>query len=398
MTARASLLLIFACLIHQLAAAQDGIEKEQEGSTSATTKETSTEENLPRVSFPLADPNQNAVVAEHGDGILPNEHGQIWREFDISSYTNRITDIDQPQQAIIDWVLRETGTDIWFSEPFGLLCASRTALRVYHTPPAVDLVEASLDRFLVNAKELAFNVRLVSVKSPDWRNQAQELLRTVHVQTPGVNAFLLSKENAALLMMDLRKREGFSELNRGRHKIKIVNGQSTTISMTRDRNYVAEVDDSFYAQHQALMRSFPEGWSFFFSPLMSQDSNVVDAVVKLHIDQLERLVPTRIKVRGFREDWVEVSVPQVASYRIHERFRWPSDHVLLLDLGIIPIRSLPLAKNSSSKEALTRASTLLFIEYKGKANRVFAKRSVTLPPYYAPAATRTIISSPVNPR
>ena len=60
-----------------------------------------------------------------GSGTLPNEHGQVWREYDISPYTARVKDSDRPQQAIVDWILRETGTDVWFAEPLGILSANR---------------------------------------------------------------------------------------------------------------------------------------------------------------------------------------------------------------------------------------------------------------------------------
>ena len=37
-----------------------------------------------------------------GTGTLPNEHGQVWREYDISSYTLSVTSTDRPEQAIVD--------------------------------------------------------------------------------------------------------------------------------------------------------------------------------------------------------------------------------------------------------------------------------------------------------
>ena len=36
--------------------------------------------------------------------------------------------------------MRETGTEIWFSEPLGILSASRTTLKVYHTPEMQQIV------------------------------------------------------------------------------------------------------------------------------------------------------------------------------------------------------------------------------------------------------------------
>ena len=40
--------------------------------------------------------------------------GHEWREYDIRPYTDRMRQDPQPQQAILDWILRETGTESWF--------------------------------------------------------------------------------------------------------------------------------------------------------------------------------------------------------------------------------------------------------------------------------------------
>ena len=65
---------------------------------------------------------------------LPNSAGQVWREYDITPYTSRVTTTENPQQAILDWILRETGNEMWFNEPLGILHANRSQLYVYHTP------------------------------------------------------------------------------------------------------------------------------------------------------------------------------------------------------------------------------------------------------------------------
>ena len=63
------------------------------------------------------------TLVNKGAGVLPNDQGQIWREYDISPYTSRVTNTERPEQAIVDWILRETGTEVWFSEPLGILTA-----------------------------------------------------------------------------------------------------------------------------------------------------------------------------------------------------------------------------------------------------------------------------------
>jgi len=72
---------------------------------------------------------------------------------------------------------------------------------------------------------------------------------------------------------------------------------------------------------------------------------------------------------------VQVQVPQVVSWRLHERFRWPANQVLLLGCGVVasptqermgplglPLPVLPLASSG-------RADALLMIETSGKAGQ-----------------------------
>jgi hypothetical protein len=80
-------------------------------------------------------------------------------------------------------------------------------------------------------------------------------------------------------------------------------------------------------------------------------------------------------------------VPQIVSWRLHERFRWPADHVLLLGCGVvasptgekmgplgIPVPSIPGIPLPVSG----RADALLFVESKGKAEQALleARRTV----------------------
>ncbi|REJ67097.1 MAG: hypothetical protein DWQ31_12300, partial [Planctomycetota bacterium] len=83
-----------------------------------------------------------------GSGTLPNDQGQVWREYDISPYTLRVTSTNQPEQAIVDWILRETGYEAWHGEEVAVLNATRGTLRVYHTPEKQAIVGEIVDRFV----------------------------------------------------------------------------------------------------------------------------------------------------------------------------------------------------------------------------------------------------------
>src|SRR5204863_4588798 len=166
-----------------------------------------------------------ALKVSKGQGVLPNESGQVWREYDISAYTLRVRDVVKPEQAITDWILRETGTEVWFSEPLGILNASSTTLRVYHTPNMHQRVQAIVERFVGgDAEAHALGVRLMTVGSPNWRVRALSLLKPVDVKSPGVEAWLLSRENAAAIFDQLKGRADFREHSAPR--VDIANGQS----------------------------------------------------------------------------------------------------------------------------------------------------------------------------
>ncbi len=323
-----------------------------------------------------ADTSGSLTKVTKGDGILPNNHGQIWREYDISPYTSRVTTTARPEQAVVDWILRDTGTEVWFSEPVGLLSASREKLVVYNTPEMHELVRDVVDRFVSSrAESRAFGLQLVTVGSPNWRSKALPLMRSVTVQSPGVDAWLLSKENAAVLVNQLRQRTDFREHDSP--TLVIHNGQSQAISRTRPRNYVRSIGirANASAGYELVPGQIQEGFSLQISPLLSLDERAVDAVIKCQIDQVEKLVPVAIDIPGVANtrQSVEIQVPQLVSWRLHERFRWPADQVLLVSCGVVatptadqprPL-SLPLLGGLGGSPG--RADALLFIQNQGKA-------------------------------
>ena len=305
---------------------------------------------------------------------LPNNHGQVWKEYDLKDYTSRVTTTARPEQAVIDWILRETGTEVWFSEPLGVLNADRETLRVYHTPEMQQLVGDLVDRFVSSKGEpYALGVRLVTVNNPNWRNRALPLMQSVMVQSPGVDAWLLTRENAAMLIGELRQRADFKE-----HQsptLAIPSGQSQTITSLRPRNYVRSVHVIDTAVGYELETSqIQEGYSLQISPLLSTDNKSIDLIVKCQIDQVEQLIPITVEVpvTGQGRQTVRIEVPQIVSWRLHERFRWSTDTVLLLSCGVVaspsdvPTTSRPLPRLMGSSP--NRADALLFVECQGNAS------------------------------
>jgi hypothetical protein len=337
-----------------------------------------------------------------GPGVLPNDQGQVWREYDIRPYTSRVTTTEKPEQAIIDWILRETGTEVWFSEPLGILNATKDTLRVYHTPEMQRLVLDIVDRFVSSqAESQVIGLRVVNVGNPNWRTMALSLLQPVDVKTAGIDAWLLSKENAAVLLSQLRKRTDFRENNSP--NLLIHNGQTQTVGRVSPRTYVRGVRlrRDVWPGHELESGQIDEGFSLQVSPLLSLDGNTIDAVIKCQIDQVEKLnaVPVDLPSAGGGMQRIEIQVPQVVSWRLHERFRWPASQVLLLSCGVVATPTgermgplgLPIPMPFSPSSG--RADALLFVDCKGKASQALLEAQRPSP---NGPATATVPSAP-NP-
>ena len=91
-----------------------------------------------------------------------------------------------------------------------------------------------LPRFLNSRSEAnEISIRLVTIEKPDWRLRAAAMLTPVATETPGVEAWLLTRENAALLMSELSKRPDYRE--HSSPNLTIYSGQTHTLKSTRPR-------------------------------------------------------------------------------------------------------------------------------------------------------------------
>jgi len=313
----------------------------------------------------------------HGIDSLPNEHGQVWRTYDISPYTLRVISTSHPEQAIVDWVLRETGYEAWHSEAVTVLSPTIRELRVYHTPEIQAVVSEVVDRFVnTEAESYAFSLRVVTVGNPNWRAKALPMLRPLEVESQGVQAWLLAKEDAALLQAELRKRTDYRE--HSSPQLLVSNGQATTVAATRSKTYVRDVQlrGDVWPGFESMPTQINEGFSLEFSPLLSLNRQTIDAVVKCNIDQVEKLIPVFLEVPTpvAPRQRAQIEVPQITQCRLHERFRFPSEHVLLVGLGVVampvPTDPNPILKNLPWMGGPSRADLLVFIENKGNSLQI----------------------------
>ncbi|TWU43009.1 hypothetical protein Q31b_20440 [Novipirellula aureliae] len=328
-------------------------------------------------------------------GQLPRAAGQEHRVYDLTPYTRYLTKQDHPEQAIVDWILRETGTDIWFSEPFGFMNATRDSLSVYHTPEVHQVIAGIVDRFVAGEVEpQIMHLRLMTVGNPNWRARAHMLMTHVPVDSPGVQAWLLSKENAAMVLNMLRQRTDAREVQGV--DMPVFNGQTERIAQTRGRNYVRNVRESpnGWPPYEPETGEVQEGYQLALSPLLSTDGRIIDCMIKADIDQVDKLnhVDLELPLRNQQVHRTRIDVPQVVSWRLHERFRWESDKVLLLSCGVVASPERTGGSSLLNLDMLTgtttgRADALLFIAFRGRASENLQ----------APAASSAPIRSAANP-
>jgi hypothetical protein len=329
--------------------------------------------NLPQDTSRYAGPSRGpaAVIPVSGGGLSATD-GQTWATYDISPYTRRVTSTSNPEQAIVDWVLRETGYERWHSEPMGVLCANRRVLKVYHTAETQAIVKEIVDRFVSGeAESHEFGLRVITLADPNWRARAIRVLHPVEVESQGVQAWLMEREEARLLLAELQKRSDFRE--HGSPQLLVNNGQSYVLSLTRPKNYVRDLilRPGTLNGFEAVGGTIEEGFALEFSPLLSLDGALIDAVIKCHIDQVERLRPVTIETPTptSPRQRARIEVPQMSQCRFQERFRWPVDQVLLLGLGVVPT---PVPADTTplhiglGPPPPGRADLLVFVESKGR--------------------------------
>jgi hypothetical protein len=239
------------------------------------------------------------------------------------------------------------------------------------------VVAGIVDQFVAGEKEpQVLQLRVMTVGSPNWRSRAHMLMQHVNVDSPGVQAWLVSKENAALIANQLRQRTDtriIQDLN-----LVIHNGQTEKLASTRGRNYVRNVRPApaGWPPYEPETGEIQEGYRMSISPLLSTDGRSIDCVISAEIDQVDKLmnVELELPLPNNQVHRAQIDVPQVVSWRLHERFRWPSDMILLLSCGVVasPERA-PSAVPLLNMDMFTgttagRADALLAIQFRGRAS------------------------------
>ena len=293
---------------------------------------------------------------------LPAEAGQTFAAHDISPWVRQAG--PGSQKYIVDWVLQETGYAAWHGAVPASLSADESQLRVFHEPAMQKRVEEIVARFTTAADTPhRFAVRVMGVGTPSWRNDALALLHGIPAATPGVQAWIMSREEAATLLAMFRRRGDCAELPTG--AVQAANGLPAVLAGGRKRPYVQEIQPvQTPPGWQSLPAACDEGITLDVQPLLSRDGSAVEAVIRCRIDQVERMAIVPVTLPTPDRQRAQIEVPQVSAVRIGERFRWPTNQVLVVGLGLVP---WPVPGNNTASSAALladakRTDVVVFVE------------------------------------
>jgi hypothetical protein len=193
---------------------------------------------------------------------------------------------------------------------------------------------------------------------------------------------LMPKENGAIVMAQLRQRQDVREMQS--LDLRLVQGQTQVIEQMRPRNYLREYAPNTTSAWPPLSPTYgeiQEGYRMVFSPLLSLDGSTMDMMLKCEVDQVEKMNAVALEVPGAGGAY-QVEVPQMLSWKMSERFKWPTDHLLILSCGVVAppvvnVQNTLLTGGASGLFGINRIlpdmsfqkqDAILVVEYRGSAS------------------------------
>lgn len=290
----------------------------------------------PRDAEAGAPPAQESPPANFRD-----QAGHAWRSFDIARYVGLAYSESNPnpENEIVKWIFRRTGSAIWHGEKIAVLSAGRAQLRAYHNPTVLKQVEQMVERFIdAETHVLTVRVRFMAAQDPRWRYSIFGRLNRVATGPHGQQVWSISREDANLVHTQLLVYPSFKPL--ADQTVKLVNGQTLTVDTREDLQYFAGAQrESAVGQgFQPSVNTLKEGVVLRFSPLLNFEGDLLDAAVDLEATTVRRLYRTRILTRReLGPNEMAIDVPEVMQTRLNQVVdRWQVGQTLLISAGIAP--------------------------------------------------------------
>ncbi len=270
---------------------------------------------------------------------FPSEPGFQWRTFDISRYTGLDHTQTNPQNAILEWIFRRTGTAPWHGDKVAVLSASRTRIKAYNDSKNLEQASEVIERFTNAVSDfLTVRVRFVAAVDTRWRYAVYSRLTPVGSGPQGQQIWTLKMEDAAFVLAQMQVYQGFRLLTD--QKVEMVNGQTLTVKTSEPRGYTGGMQREGTAGlgFQPKPEQLEEGVTLRLSPLLTFDGDALDAAIDLTANTVKSLHRTRvIAPREVGPAEITLDVPEVTESRLNQTVKtWPINQTLLISGGIQP--------------------------------------------------------------
>ncbi len=272
---------------------------------------------------------------------IPPEAGQRWKRWDISGYTGLPEHPagTVPQNAIVEWIFRRTGTPTWYGEKTAALSARRAEIRAYHDAETLKKVGDVIERFTHASEDiLSLRVRIVTAVDTRWRYAVFSRLTPVSSGPQGQQIWTLKSEDAAFVLAQMQINQGFRLLINDTYSM--VNGQNLKIEKFIPRAFTGGMQRTSTAGFgaQPKVEQIDEGVWLRLSPLLSYEGDTLDIYIDLMVNTVKSLHRTRvIAPREIGPNEITLDVPEVLESRLSQTVKdWPLGQSLLISGGIHP--------------------------------------------------------------
>ncbi len=289
--------------------------------------------------------DEPATTPGDEDANLPpeirREPGFTWKTWDIGRYTAIAANAEnsKPEQKIIDWIFRATGSTDWHGEKITILSASRSALKAYNSPKMIKKVVDIVKRFIDTYNDrLSLRVRFIRTADTRWRYLVHSRMTSLGTGPQGQQIWSLTAADAAQVQVQMQAYRGFEVLMD--KTLKLINGQTLLVEKSEAVEYVSGVrrDGAAGFGFQPENGQLKEGVTLRLSPLLTREGDAVDLAVDLQTNIVRRLIKTSVlSKRENGANDIQINVPEVSETRLNQSvLGWQLGQTLVISAGVTP--------------------------------------------------------------
>ena len=281
------------------------------------------------------------ALAERSLAALPSEAGQFWMVYDLTPYTSLYPNLPNPEQAIVSWILQDTGKDFWFKEPFGVISADKNKLYVYHTAAVQQYISNVLDRFMdTEKKNIVFQIQIFLLDTPDWRTKTASMLHPYPVSRQEISGWILAKADVPAFLQAISKRSDYTELNASRSDVPNTELFGWVLP-AQERTYVRDIQVAASSPQGYVsdVHKIDEGYRFEATPLVSTNGEQAEILFSCSSTVVGQTLPVPLKIptASAPRQILNAETPQIAHTELTDKVSFPLDQAFLLDLGMVPM-------------------------------------------------------------